>query len=393
MRTAAPALSVLLLTACHRPQPPAGPPTMPPTPVTVAVVTATDIPLPLEYLGRTEGSREIEIRARVNGFLDSRHFQEGAMVAAGDLLFRIDRKPLLAQKATAEADVAAAEARQIQALREQQRLQPLVAEEAVSRKQVDDAVSAELVAAADLAAARARLQQVEVDLGYTEVKAPIAGKIGRALRQEGSLVDAGAGGLLTTLLQLDPIHVAFQRSENQQAAFDRDVKSGRLVVPDGGLSVEIRYRDGTVLGTGGAIDFVDGRLDTATGTIPMRATLPNADLRLRAGQAVKVVLHGAILRAALTVPQRAVVESPQGKVVLLAVDTAGTNGAAGTTVLEPRPIEVGEWVTLPGDGPTARSWVIKSGLAAGDRVILDHLVVLSRMPKGAPLQVVAPEGK
>jgi len=374
----------LLLGACHR-NGATAPPAPPPTDVTVAAVTPADVPITFEYLGRTEGSREVEVRARVSGFLDSRHFVEGAMVEAGQLLFQIDPKPLQAQAAAAGAEVTVAAARLEQAARERQRFDELVKDDAVSRKERDDAVSAEAISKAQLETAKARLQQIDLDLQYTRVTAPIAGKIGQALLPEGSMVEPTEKGLLTTLLQLDPIYVAFHRTENQQFAFDADLRSGRLALPAGGkVAVEVRFRDGTLLADGGEIDYTAGRLDTATGTIPMRATLPNKDLRLRAGQAVKVVLRGAVLKAALTVPQRAVVESPQGKSVNVAVERDGK------TVFESRPIEVGEWIELPGSGPESHAWVVRGGLAAGDRVIVDNLVRLSQLPPGSPVHVLDP---
>src|SRR5215470_8919424 len=203
MRTATTAPIAVLLAACSHKAPPAGGMAMPPTPVSVVTATPRDIPRDFEYLGLTEGSREVEVRARVMGYLESRHFTEGAMVGAGDLLFVIDPKPLLAQEVWAKAEL-------------------------------DDAVSADLIAKAALASAQAKLAQIQLDLAYTRVTAPIAGKIGRALRPEGSLVEPGDKGLLTTLLRLDPIYVSFQRSENQQFDIDQNLASGRLALPDGG---------------------------------------------------------------------------------------------------------------------------------------------------------------
>lgn len=372
-------LTALLATGCGgRPSGP--PPAPPPLDVSVVTVETRSIPIDFDYLGRTRASREVEIRARVSGFLERRHFVDGAVVAAGDLLFEIDARPLQAQMATARAELAAAEARQTQAAREATRLQPLVAEDAVSRKDYDDTVSAQLIADADVAAARARLQQIEVDLGYTRVTAPIAGKIGRALRTEGSLVTNGADGLLAVLLQLDPIYVDFQRSQNAQSSFDLDVASGRLMLPEGGsLTVEVQHVDGTVLAAGGVVDFVDGQLDTTTGTIPMRATLPNPERRLRAGQPVRVVLRGAWLADAVAVPQRAVIEAPQGKAVMVVVGEGADQHA------EPRPVEVGEWVELAAGAATERAWVVNRGLQPGDRVIVDNLI---RLRPGAPVRIV-----
>jgi membrane fusion protein (multidrug efflux system) len=382
MRTATAAPIAVLFAACSHHATPAGGAAPPPTAVSVVTAEPRDIARDFEYLGLTEGSREVEVRARVEGYLESRHFTEGEMVKAGDLLFVIDPKPLLAQEVWAKAELAVAQAREEQTAREAKRLEPLVADEAVTRKEHDDAVSAELIAKAALASAQAKLAQIQLDLSYTRVTAPIAGKIGRALRPEGSLVEPGDKGLLTTLLRLDPIYVSFPRSENQQFEIDRDLASGRLALPEGGkFAVEVRHRDGTLLLGGGTIDYTDGRLDTTTGTIPMRATLPNPDLRLRAGQAVVVVLRGAVLKNALAVPQRAVVESPQGKAVWVAVDKDGK------TLPESRPIDVAEWVELQGDGPQSHVWVVKKGLAAGDRVIVDNLVRLSVLPPGSPIQV------
>lgn len=362
--------------ACsHRPHEQA-PAAMPPTPVAIATVAARDLPTTFTYLGRTEGSREVEIRARISGFLESRRFVEGTDVEAGQLLFEMDARPLLAQQATARADVTTAEARAAQAEREAARMRPLVAAQAASEREADDADAAERIARAELLAAQARLQQIEVDLGYTRVTAPIAGRIGRALRPEGSLVGPTTEGLLTTLLQLDPIYVLFHRTENQQQRLERELQSGRLVLPDGGFSVELRLRDGTPIASEGRIDFSAGRLDTASGTIPMRAALANPGCKVLAGQAVDVVLRGAVLRNAIAVPQRAVLEGPQGKIVMLA-----ESGEGGGLVAQPRPIEVGEWVDVPGQSDP-RQWVVTKGLAAGDRVILDNLV---RLRPGAPI--------
>ena len=384
LRAATVVVAAVVFAACHR-APPPQPHAFPPLPVATVTVATRDVPIAFRYLGSTAASRDVEIRARVAGFLEQRHFVEGAMVAAGAPLFTIDPRPLQAQKVAAAADVAVAEARLEQAEREARRLAPLVEQEAVTAKERDDAASAARIAAASLAAAKARLAQIEVDLGYTAVTAPIAGKIGRALRPEGSLVDpAGEGGLLTTLLQLDPIYVDFQRSDNDQFAIDHDLKQGRLALPaDGRLAVELQRRDGTVLADGGHLDFTAGMLDPRTGSIPMRATLANPDQRLLAGQAVRVVLRGAYLEDAIAIPQRAVLEGAQGKSVMLAVD------ADGGTVAQPRTIEVGEWVDLVDGEATERAWVVLGGLAAGDRVIVDNLM---KLRPGAPV-VVDGQGK
>ncbi|MCA8941299.1 MAG: efflux RND transporter periplasmic adaptor subunit [Planctomycetes bacterium] len=380
MRTE-PLLAALVALAACRHEPTGSHPPPQPVPVATVTVTQRNLPTTFRYLGITAASRHVEIRARVAGFLERRQFVEGSMVDAGDLLFSIDRRPLLAQREAAAAEVAVAEAQVEQTDREAARLEPLVAQDAVTEKERDDAVSAARIAQASLAAARARLTQIEVDLGYTEVRAPIAGRIGRELRPQGSLVDpTSENGLLTTLLQLDPIHVDFQRSDNQQFRIDRDLASGRIALPAGGkLEVSLQDRHGHVLASGGAIDFTAGRLDERTGSIPMRATLANPGGKLLAGQAVRVVLSGAYLDDAIAIPQRCVLESPQGKLVMV-VD----QDEAGHTIAQPRSVHVGEWVDVENGDTTERAWVVLDGLAAGDRVILDNLV---KLRPGAPIVV------
>ncbi|MBE7420756.1 MAG: efflux RND transporter periplasmic adaptor subunit [Ideonella sp.] len=178
-------------------------------------------------------------------------------------------------------------------------------------------------------------------------------------------------GLLTTLLQLDPIYARFQRSESQQRRLDDDLARGRLHLEAGGFTVELHHRDGTLLLEGGRIDYTDGRLDAATGTIPLRASLPNPGGRVLAGQAVTVVLRGAVHRNAIAVPQRAVMEGPQGKQVMVVA-----NGDGEALVAQPRPVEVGTWIDLPGEGLEARQWIVTEGLQPGDRVIVDNLAKL-----------------
>jgi membrane fusion protein (multidrug efflux system) len=262
-------LLLALLAAACAPPAPTGAMQFPPPEVTVTTVALQDIPIALDYLGKTEASREVEVRARVQGYLATRDFVEGAVVKAGDLLYTIDPKPLQAQAQVAKAEVAIAQARLEQAVREVARLAPLVGTEAVTKKDIDDAKSAEQIASASLQQAQAHLDQITLELGYTRVTAPFAGVTGRAVRYEGSLVEPGTNSLLTTLLQLDPIYVMFQRTENQQIALDRDLASGRIALPaDGKLTVELQHRDGTVLASGGTINFVDGKLEALTGTIP-----------------------------------------------------------------------------------------------------------------------------
>lgn len=339
----------------------------PPPEVSVVTVRPHAVPVSYDYVGQTAGSREVEVRARVTGILLSRNFREGAAVKAGQSLFTIDPAPFKVALARAEADLAAARARGEQAERDAARLKPLYADKAVSQKDYDDAESAAAIAAADVQAARARVAQARLDLGYTRVESPLSGVASRALPSDGTLV-SGPNVLLTTVIQVDPMWVNFGIPDNVQARLRKEIDAGRLVLPkDGAMQVELRLADGTPYPHAGRLDFSDVRVSPMTGTQEARAAFPNPDGTLRPGQFVRVLLKGAVLAQAVTVPQRAVLEGPQGKFVYV----VGPHGQA-----EARPIEAGEW--------TGESWVITSGLEAGDRVIVDGVM---KIGPGAPVKV------
>jgi membrane fusion protein, multidrug efflux system len=338
---------------------------MPPAPVDAVTVAPRALPVAFEYTAQTAGSREVEVRARVTGILLKRNFEEGARVKQGQSLFSIDPAPYQAALARAEADVAAAEARAQQAARNAARLKPLYAEKAVSQKDFDDAASAEEIGAADVKAAKARLAEVRLSLGYTKVESPVSGIAGRALRSEGSLV-SGPEVLLTTVVQVDPIWVNFGIPDNERARLEKEAQAGRLKLPKR-FEVELRLADGSIHPVKGTLDFTDVRVSTATGTSEARAELPNPDGELRPGQFVRVILRGAERPGAILVPQRAVLEGPQGKFVYVISD----KGAA-----EARPVQVGEWV---GD-----EWIVTSGLQGGEQVITDGVM---KIGPGAPVQV------
>jgi len=341
-----------------------------PAEVNVIAVAPRTLPVTFEYAGQVAGSREAEVRPRVGGILISRNFREGTPVKKGESLYSIDPAPYEAVLARAEADVAAAEAREQQAKRNAARLKPLLAEKAVSQKEFDDAVSGESIGEADLKAARARLMEARLNVGYTKVESPISGIASRSLRSEGSLVP-GPDALLTTVVQVDPIWVNFGVSDNEQARLQKEADAGRLELPKGGFEVEVRLADGSVFGKKGKLNFSDVRISAATGTREARVELPNPDARLRPGEFVRVVLKGATRPNALTIPQKAVLEGPQGKFVYV----VGEKGAA-----EPRPVELGEWA--------GADWVVLKGLQPGDKVIVDGLMKLG---PGAPVKIAEPK--
>lgn len=370
---------------------------MPPPEVTVVEVQSSTVPVSEEYIGQTVGSREVEVRARVTGHVEKRLYEEGALVQAGQPLFQLDARPLAlavstakAAAVTAEADIARAEAAAAQASRERERMAGLAEAHAISRKEADDAGSSAQINAAEVKAAHARLEQAraqlkeaQLNLEYASVRAPIGGVAGRALRQEGSLVTPNGDSLLTTLVQLDPLYVTFSMADSERQRLDREVAEGRLTLPKEGYRVRLLQRDGSPLGAAGKINFVSPTVSSQTGTLEMRAELANPGSRIKSGLFVRVLLEGAERQHALTIPQRAVLEGPNGKMVMLAVKNKD-----GVLVAEPRPIEVGEWVDGRGD---EKRWVVRSGLQAGDRVIIEGLM---KLRPGVPISLgkAAPAG-
>jgi membrane fusion protein (multidrug efflux system) len=366
---------VALLTAACGPsggQPGHGAPGgMPAAEVSVITAEAKSIPMTFEYTGQAMGSRVVEVRARVPGILLKRNFTEGGTVKQGQSLYTIDPEPFQAALARVEADVAGATARLEQAKRNTVRLRPLLAEKAVSQKELDDALSAEAIGDADLKAARARLTQARLDLEYTRVEAPVSGLVSRSERSEGSFVP-GPEALLTTVVQVDPLWVSFGIPDTEQARLRNESEAGRLALPkNGAFEVELRLADGSAYPRKGRLSFTDVRISTTTGTRDARAEFPNADGALRPGQFVRVILRGATVPNAVTVPQRAVLEGPQGKFVYV-VDEKSTAQA--------RPVQAGEW---SGD-----AWLISAGLQGGEQVIVDGVM---KIGPGAPVRVAAPK--
>ena len=370
------ALLSVLLAACN---PSAGPGAhgapgggMPPAAVSTMTVQPKAVLAPFEYTGQTAGSREVEVRARVRGILLARNFTEGGTVKKGQSLYTIDPAPFRATLAKAEADLAGALARLEQSKRNAARLQPLYAEKAVSQKDYDDAISAQTIGEADVKAARARLLEAQLDLEYTRVEAPVSGIVGRSLQSEGTLV-SGPEVLLTRITQVDPMWVNFGIPDADQLRMRSEAEAGRLVLPkDGRFEVRVRLADGQVYSRTGWLTFSDVRVSGQTGTSDARAVIANPDEKLRSGQFVRVTLSGATRPGAVLVPQRAVLEGPQGKFVYV-VDEKST--------AQPRPVELGEWA--------GSDWIITGGLQPGERVIIDGVM---RIGPGAPVQAASVNG-
>jgi membrane fusion protein (multidrug efflux system) len=351
----------------------------PPAEVTVQAVNPQTFPVTFEYVGQTQGSKDVEVRARVTGIIEKRLYDEGGRVKAGQPLFVIDARQYQAQVAAAQAELARAQAQKAQADRELARLRPLAERKAIGQKEADDAASNAELAAAAVKSAQAKVTELSVNLSYTKVVAPISGLTSRAQKSEGSLATAN-DTLLTTISQTDPIWAVFSISENEQLRLNRAAAANQLELPkDNAYEVTIRLSDGSTLPRKGRINFADTRVNPTTGTYEMRAEVPNPDGALKPGQFVRVILHGAERQNVIAVPQVAVMDGPQGKFVyVLGKDKDGKDVAL------PRPVVVGDWV----DANASNQWVIESGLKPGDQVIVNGI---AKVMPGAPVKIGAPQ--
>jgi membrane fusion protein (multidrug efflux system) len=361
LRAIAGVLCALVLAACSKEGQPPAPATAANAPAAAIVVSVRQVepqrvPIVLDAVGQAEGSREVEVRARVAGILERRRYTEGAEVKAGQTLFEIDRAPFEIAVAQAQAAVGQEVARQEEAQREAERLQPLAETKAISRREYDQAASAAKTAAASIAGARAKLAEAQLNLSYTNLKAPISGVTGRAQRSEGSLVAANTD-LLTTITQVNPIWVRFSLAE---ADFERI----RANAPS--AEVRLVQEDGAVLAKNGRLNFTGSTVDPKLGTVQLRAEFPNPDLRWLPGRYLKVQIAAGVQEAFL-VPQSAVVQSEQTRSVWLV-------GADNKAVS--RPIKTANWL--------GADWIVTSGLKSGDRVITDNLI---RLRPGVEVQV------
>jgi len=340
-------------------------------PVVVITVTPADVPFEAEFVGETESSQEVEIRARIEGFLESIDYREGSVVEKGDVLFQMDRKPFEAALDAARAELQAQQARLTAATANLSRVGPLAAEDALSQKDLDDATGMKDAAAAAVAGARSRVQQAEINLSYTTIRSPVNGVTSFARKQPGSFVAPGPDSLLTYVSALDPMRVNFSISENQQLTFSKLISSKKLRAPPGEkYAVEIVLADGTRVAAAGRVTFGDASFSKETGTFLVRAELPNKDGALRPGQFVRVRVIGATWVDAMQVPQRAVMQGGQGNFVWV---------LDAESKAQLRPVSVGP---LTGD-----QWLISEGLRAGDRVVVDGGLKLA---PGVPARVAEP---
>ena len=330
-------------------------PAMPPAEVGVVTVKPGPIGLVADLPGRLEASRVAQVRARATGILEKRLFTEGSDVKAGQPLFRVASAPYEAQLASAKAALARAEANENQAKIQVDRYRPLLQANAVSRQDFDNANSALKLAQADVASARAGVQTAQINLGYTNVTAPISGRIGRALLTEGALVSATEATPLATVQQVDPMYVNFTQSASEVFRLRREVESGKFkATAKGGASVRVLLDDGSAAPQPGTLLFADLTVDQTTGQVTLRAELPNPGGFLLPGMYVRVQLEQVQATEGILLPQQAVTRSASGDTVMV-VSEAGQ--------VAPRPVKVGS--------AQGNDWVVLDGLKAGEKVMVD----------------------
>jgi len=345
----------------------------PPVPqVGVVTVNPQNVPDEPEFIGQTESSRPVEIRPQVTGLIKERSFQEGRDVKKGARLYQIDPVPFQAAMLSAKAKVAQTEARLVQAGQNLARFKPLLAEQAVSQKDVDDAVAEELAAKAALEGAKAELVKARFDLDNTLITAPIDGMIERTRVYEGRLVSAQTD-LLTIIHQVDPMYVTVSAPESFLLKRRRDIAAKRIEHPGVyQLRGVITFLDGTTYSHEGVLDLLDVGMRTETGSRPARVTFPNPDQILVPGQFVTVRFKGTVKTGAILVPQRAVQQGPKGPVVYV---------VGPSDKVEVREVQATSW--------HGSQWLIEEGLKAGERVVVDGM---HRIVPGAPVKPVPSNG-
>lgn len=364
--------AALSLAACggkdEPPGPGAGPGGMAAPAVTVMTVQAESVPVVAEVPGRTSPYLVAEVRPQVTGIVKERLFKEGSDVKAGQVLYRIDPATYQAVYDSARANLARAEANLEAARLKAGRYAELAKIEAISAQDNDDAQAASKQAQADVAATRAALDKARVDLDYTRVKAPIAGRIGRSAVTAGALVTANQAASLAKVQQLDPIYVDVTQSSTRLLGLRRDLESGKLQrTGDDALQVQLVLEDGSVYEMTGKLAFSEVTVDEGTGSITLRAVFPNPKGELLPGMYVRARLTQGVNRDAMLVPHAAVSRTPRGEAEVMVVNKEN--------IVEARVIEAEQSI--------GEKWVVTNGLTAGERIIVEGL---QKVRPGAPVQ-------
>jgi membrane fusion protein (multidrug efflux system) len=364
------ALAALTVAGCSKEAPP---PQRPPPEVSVVTVQPRNIPFTPNFVAQTESSRQVNIVARVSGYLDKIAYQEGEVVKEGQLLFQLDPKPFQAQLDAARGELQAQQARFTTADANLKRVKPLAAQNALSQSDLDKAQGEFDSAKAAVYSAQAKVTEAELNLGYTTIRSPVTGLASRSQQRQGAFINAQSDSAnLTYVAAIDPIWVNFSVSQNQVAKW-RDEAAKKLVIQpkNDDYEVEIVLSDNTSYPHKGRINFADPSFSQDTGSFLVRAVLPNPKRDLRPGMFVTAFVKGALRPDAIVVPQLAVQQGSNGHLVYVVKE----DGTA-----EVRPVMVGDYYG-------EKEIVILTGLHASDRVVVDG--VLKVIP-GQPVKVVEP---
>ena len=345
------ALLVTVIAGCSKPEAEAPPPPQ----VEVVNAEKRTVPVVVTRVAQTESSREVQVVARVSGFLEKIAYEEGALLQEGDVMFEMDRKPFLAEVKAAKGELEASEARLWTANANLERTRPLAEADALSQADLDRAIGEQKAAEAAVFAAQARLTQANLDLSYTVIHAPVTGLSGKARQREGAYLNAfSESANLSYVSQIDPIWVNYSVSQNELERFRSQEASGEIEIPaNRQYEFEIVLSDGTVFPQRGTLDFAAPTFDDRTGTFSARAVVDNPEFVLRPGMFVTARILGIQRLNAVVVPKKAVQQTSNGQVVWLVRD----DGTA-----ESRPVAMGDWV---GD-----DWVVEEGLSGGEKIIV-----------------------
>jgi len=362
----APCLAVALAlttAACDQPQASANAAaTAAPPEISFITVRQEPVPLVRELPGRVTARSVAEVRARVSGLVVKRAFEQGSKVNEGDLLYKIDPAPYQVELARSEAALQRAEASLVLARQQAERLSTLLARHIASQAQYDAAIAAQKQAEAEVAGARAARDGARLNLEYTNVRAPISGRIGRALLTEGTLLDSASSGVLATIQQIDPIYVDITQSVGELNKLRRDLASGELARLEGnGANVALIMDDGSVYAHNGRLLFSDITADPGTGQVTLRVLMPNPDGELFPGMYVRARVAQGVDADAIAVPQQAVHRSNDGRAEVWVVK------ADNKVALQP--VDVGQVV---GD-----AWLVNAGLQPGERVVVEGVQKIS----------------
>ncbi len=370
LRVLALAALLLCVAACS------GKPGMPQQTPQVSVQTVATQRLSVEQSlpGRTVAYLVSDVRPQVGGILQKRLFTEGQAVKAGQALYQIDPATYQASYESAQADLAQAEAAVLSARPKAERYRALLAADAVSAQDNEEAQATLRANEASVQAAKAAVRTAKINLDYTTINAPIGGRIGTSSYTPGALVVASQETALTTIRQLDPLYVDLTQTSAQLLALRKQLDSGALQAVDGKVQVRIVLEDGSTYAHTGTLEFVGTAVDTSTGNVTLRAVVPNPDQLLLPGAYVRAVLPMAINDKAILVPQSAVTRNTKGEAV---VKLVGSDGKAAERV-----IQVGDAVK--------DQWVVNSGLKAGEQLIVGGA---SKATPGQPVQIAAAAGQ